>query len=39
MFYGLIVNGKKGLVIFWEKKWGLMDSFRYDYYILSRIKE
>jgi hypothetical protein len=39
MFHRSIINGKKGPAIFWEKKWGSMDSFGYDYYILSRIEE
>jgi transposase len=39
MFHGSIVNGTKGLVIFWEKKWGSINSTKYNEYILSRIAE
>ena len=38
MFYGVIVGGKKGPAIFWEKEWGSIDSAGYDLHILSVIQ-
>ena len=37
MFHGSIVNGKKGPTKFREKEWGIMDSDKYNRYILSQI--
>ena len=39
MFWGMIVGGRKGLGIFWEKEWGTMNSARYNTYILSQLQE
>jgi hypothetical protein len=38
MFHGTIVMGGKGLVTFWEKEWGSVDSFKYDAVILNNIE-
>jgi hypothetical protein len=35
MFWGSIVEGKKGPSVFWEKEWGSINSTRYDERILS----
>jgi hypothetical protein len=38
MFHGLIVDGKKGPCLFWEKGWHTINSERYDEHILSYIE-
>ena len=38
MFWGSIVDGKKGPALFWEKEWGSINSTRYDRKILSMIE-
>ena len=38
MFWGSIVNGRKGPGIFWEKEWGTMNSVKYNTYILSQVE-
>ena len=38
MFYGIIVNGRKGPAVFWEKEWGSINSTRYDAIILANIQ-
>jgi hypothetical protein len=38
MFWGSIVDGKKGPALFWEKEWGSINSTRYDRKILSMIQ-
>jgi len=38
MFYSLIVRGRKGLGIFWEKEWGTITSKSYDIHILLEIQ-
>jgi hypothetical protein len=38
MFWGYIVNGKKGPSLFWEKEWGSINFARYDKRILSLIE-
>jgi hypothetical protein len=38
MFHGTIIDGKKGPAVFWEKEWGIVNSERYDTYILSGIQ-
>jgi hypothetical protein len=38
MFYAVIVDGKKGPALFWEKDWGTMNSVKYDREILTRIQ-
>ena len=38
MFYGTIVNGRKGPAVFWEKEYGSVDSTRYDAIILANIQ-
>jgi DDE superfamily endonuclease len=38
MFWGSIVDGKKGPALFWEKEWGSINSARYDRKILSMIQ-
>jgi hypothetical protein len=35
MFWGSIVDGKKGPSLFWEREWGSINSTRYDKRILS----
>ena len=39
MFHGLIVDGKKGPCLFWEKGWGSINSTRYDEKILLSIEQ
>jgi transposase len=39
MFWGSIVDGKKGPCLFWEKSWGTINSERYNRRILSRIEQ
>ena len=39
MFHGCIVDGKKGPCLFWEKRWGTINSTRYDEKILSMIEQ
>jgi len=39
MFWGSIVNRKKGPSLFWEKEWGSINSERYDERILSLIEQ
>jgi hypothetical protein len=39
MFWGCIVDGKKGPSLFWEKEWGLINSIRYDERILSLMEQ
>jgi hypothetical protein len=39
MFWGSIVDGKKGPCLFWEKSWGTINSERYNLRILSRIEQ
>ena len=39
MFWGSIVDGKKGPALFWEKEWGSINSARYDRKILSMIEQ
>jgi len=39
MFWGSIVDGRKGPAIFWDKEWGKMKSSTYDIHILSMIEE
>jgi hypothetical protein len=36
MFHRVIVEGKKGPTVFWEKEWGTMNSEKYDAIILDR---
>ena len=38
MFHGMIVNGRKGPALFWEKGWGNMNSTNYDEKVLSYIQ-
>jgi DDE superfamily endonuclease len=38
MFHGVIVGGKKGPAVFWEKDWGSMNSEKYDAVILNNIQ-
>ena len=38
MLYGSIVKERKRLAIIWEKEWGIMDSYKYNLYILSQIR-
>jgi hypothetical protein len=38
MFWGSIVDGKKGPSLFWEKEWGSINSTRYDLKVLSIIE-
>ena len=37
MFWGSIVDGKKGPHQFWEKRWGTINSARYDEHIIRNI--
>ena len=39
MFWGSIVEGKKGPSLFWEKEWGSINSTRYDERILSMMEQ
>ena len=39
MFWGCIVDGKKGPCLFWEKAWGSIASERYDQRILSLMEQ
>jgi len=39
MFWGCIVNRKKGPSLFWEKEWGSINSTRYDERILSLMEQ
>jgi transposase len=39
MFWGSIVDGKKGPSLFWEKEWGSINSTRYDRKILSIMEQ
>jgi DDE superfamily endonuclease len=39
MFWGCIVDGKKGPSLFWEKEWGSINSARYDERILSLMEQ
>jgi hypothetical protein len=39
MFWGYIVNGKKGPSLFWEKEWGSINSTRYNERILSLMEQ
>ncbi|KAH6714437.1 hypothetical protein BKA61DRAFT_550038 [Leptodontidium sp. MPI-SDFR-AT-0119] len=38
MFYGIIVDGKKGPGIFWEKEWGTITAAKYDEHILPVVQ-
>lgn len=38
MFHGMLLNGSKSLGMFWERKYGKMDSVKYDTYILSQVE-
>jgi hypothetical protein len=38
MFHGMIVGGKKGPGIFWEKEWGNINSASYNTHVLSEIQ-
>jgi hypothetical protein len=39
MFWGSIINGRKGPCRFWEKEWGNIDSGKYNEYILGLIED
>jgi transposase len=39
IFWGSIVDGKKGPSLFWEKEWGSINSTRYNERILSLIEQ
>jgi hypothetical protein len=39
MFWGSIIEGKKGPYRFWGKEWGTINSSRYNEYILNYIEE
>jgi hypothetical protein len=39
MFWGSIVNRRKGPCRFWEKEWGNIDSAKYNEYILGLVEE
>jgi transposase len=39
MFWGSIIDGKKGPYRFWEKEWGSINSSRYNDHILNHIEE
>jgi DDE superfamily endonuclease len=39
MFWGIIIDGKKGPSCFWEKGWGTENSERYDRHILSIVQQ
>jgi hypothetical protein len=39
MFWGCIVDGKKGPSLFWEKHWGTINSARYNERILSLMEQ
>lgn len=38
MFHGTIVNGRKGPAVFWESRWGMINSTSYNERILSGIQ-
>jgi transposase len=38
MVHGCIIDGKKGLIVFWERGWGIMNSERYCERILPGIQ-
>ena len=38
MFHGIIINGRKGPAIFWEKEYGSVNSTKYDAIILANIQ-
>jgi transposase len=38
MFWGSIVDGRKGPAVFWEKEWGTVNSFTYDLHILREVQ-
>jgi hypothetical protein len=39
MFWGSIINGRKGPCRFWEKEWGNIDSAKYNEHILGLVEE
>jgi hypothetical protein len=39
MFHGVVYQGWKGPVVFWEKEWGTMNSAKYNNFILPEIQQ